>query len=113
MCVRATICRVEKAVRITYYECVFVAVAIQHTERMRRIILSSVASLALPRFSTVSHKNGKNFGEKLLTIKMGSYFLYKLCSDIRYYKLFIVKDNLLPVNTTIILIIIVLVLIHN
>ena len=37
-----------------------------------------------------------------------------LCSEInRIYDIFIVKHNLLTVNTTIILIIIVLVIIHN
>jgi hypothetical protein len=35
-------CR-RKAIRITYSECVFVALVIQHAKRTRRIILSSVA----------------------------------------------------------------------
>jgi hypothetical protein len=35
-------CRL-KAIIITYSECVFVALVIQHVVRMRRIILSSVA----------------------------------------------------------------------
>jgi hypothetical protein len=34
----------------------FVVLVIQHAKRMRRIILSSVASLALPHCSTLSHK---------------------------------------------------------
>ena len=37
-------------------KCVFAALVIQHTMRMRRIILSSEASLALPYFPTLSHK---------------------------------------------------------
>jgi hypothetical protein len=41
---------------ITYYECVSVALVIQHAKRMRRIILSSVACLALQYFSALSHK---------------------------------------------------------
>ena len=35
---------------ITYSECVFVALGIEHAMRMRRIILPGVACLALPYF---------------------------------------------------------------
>jgi hypothetical protein len=45
-----------KAISITYSECVSVTLVIQHAKRMRRIILSSVAYLVLPHFSTLSHK---------------------------------------------------------
>jgi hypothetical protein len=41
---------------ITYSECVYVALVIQHAKRMRRVILSSVACLPLPHFSTLFHK---------------------------------------------------------
>jgi hypothetical protein len=41
-----------KALSIKYYECVSVALVIQDAMRMRRIILPSVACLALPYFST-------------------------------------------------------------
>ena len=41
---------------ITYSECVSVALVIRHAKRMRRIVLPSVASPALPYFSTLSHK---------------------------------------------------------
>jgi len=47
-----------KAASITYSECVSVALVFQHAERMRRIILSCVASPAQPHFSTLSHKLG-------------------------------------------------------
>jgi len=44
-------------VRITYSHCVLpVALVVQHAERMRRIIVSFVACLALPYFSTLSYK---------------------------------------------------------
>jgi len=48
-------CR-EKTIRITYSQCVSVTLVIKHAKRMRLIILSSVACLALPYFATLSHK---------------------------------------------------------
>jgi hypothetical protein len=49
-------CCCGKAISITYSECVFVDLDVQHAKRMRRIILSPAACLFLPYFSTLSHK---------------------------------------------------------
>ena len=48
--------------------CVCVVLAIQHAKRMRRIISSCVASLAVSYFSALSHKR-PDFRRKLLNIK--------------------------------------------
>jgi hypothetical protein len=44
-----------EAVSVAYSGCVSAALAIQHAMRMRHIVLSSVASLATPYLSTLSH----------------------------------------------------------
>jgi hypothetical protein len=48
-------CRVE-VVSVTQYEYVSVALVIQHAKRMRRVILSCVACLAVSHFSTLVRK---------------------------------------------------------
>ena len=62
-----------KAVSNTYSECVSVALVIQHVVRVRHVTLSSVASLAVPYFSTLSDKRydsgGGGGGRELLNIK--------------------------------------------
>ena len=57
----------RKAVSIKYSQCLSAALVIQHAKRLRRIILSSVAWLAVPYFSTLSHKR---FSQKVIKRKM-------------------------------------------
>jgi len=59
---RKHFCR-GKAIIMTYSECVSVAFVIQHAKCKRRIIMSTVASLVLAYFSTLSHKRAQ-FSEK-------------------------------------------------
>ena len=66
-------CCSGKTLIITYSGCVSVALVIQHAMRMHRIIFTSVASLAVPGFSTLS-QNGTIFGNKLWNIKYGYSF---------------------------------------
>jgi hypothetical protein len=48
-------CCSGKAISFRYSECVFVALGIQHSMRMRHIILSFVVCVPLQHFSTISH----------------------------------------------------------
>jgi hypothetical protein len=57
-------CYRGKAISITYTECVSVALVIQHAKRMRRIILSPVACLTVPYFSTLTRKRGGGGGQR-------------------------------------------------
>ena len=66
--VRVTTFSVVKVINVAYYKRVSLDLVIQHTRRMRRIILSLVAFVALLYLSTLSHKR-HDFREKILNIK--------------------------------------------
>ena len=57
--------------------CVSAALVIQHAKRVRHIILSLVACLAVPYFSTLC---GTTFGRKLLNVKCVFDYFYSFCS---------------------------------
>jgi hypothetical protein len=58
-----------RAISITYSKCVFVTLVILYAQRTRRIMFSFVTCLALPYFSTLSHK-WHDFREKMINYKM-------------------------------------------
>jgi hypothetical protein len=67
-------CRTE-AVSITYSVCLSVALFMQHTMRMRRIILSSVACLALPYCLKTERFSEKGYWTQNVCLD----FLYNFC----------------------------------
>jgi hypothetical protein len=77
---RVTIVAVEKQLSIKCYECVSVALLIQHEKRMRRIILSSVACLPLQNFHTFYHKR-HDFRKRVIEHEMCFDFLYNILSE--------------------------------
>jgi len=71
-------CRRGEGISITYSECVFVALDIQHAKRMIRVILSFVAWLAVSYFFPHYFVNGTIFGGKVTERKMFFWFSVKL-----------------------------------
>ena len=70
-----------KAIIVTYSECVFVALVIQHVKRMRRIKFSYMPCPVLPNFSKLSHK-WHDFGKVLLNTKCVFLFSLQLLPEI-------------------------------
>jgi hypothetical protein len=67
-----------KSISITYFECVSVALVIQHAKRMRRIIMWPVRFYHIfPHYLL----NGTIFGETLLNIKHVLWFSLQLLSE--------------------------------
>jgi hypothetical protein len=61
-----------------------VALVAQYAKYMRRIVLSSAASLAPPHFSTLSHKQ-HNFREKVTEHKMFRFFSTAFIQNISHF----------------------------
>jgi hypothetical protein len=87
-----------KAISIAYCEFVSVALVIQHAKRMRRIILSSVACLAVPYFSTLSHKRHDFRGKNLLNIKCVFWFCLQILYEILLILRRIERDIIINVH---------------
>jgi hypothetical protein len=87
-------CWREKTISFTSSECVYTALVIQHAKRTRHIILSFMASLAPPYFSTLSHKRHDSRGKKqLFSKKYMFWFLLQFFSEI-FLILRIRRDNI-------------------
>jgi len=75
-----------KAVSITYSDCVFVDLGIQHAMRMHRIILTSLACPVVPYISTLFHSwydtQKQNFDHKTCVWTFSTYFV----CNISHYK---------------------------
>jgi len=67
------------------FECVSVALVIQHAKHMCCVVLSNVACLVLPYFSTLFHKQ-HDFHKNVIEHKMCFGFLYNFCLNISHSK---------------------------
>jgi hypothetical protein len=69
--------KVIRTINITYSMCVSVAFFVQHAQRMRLVILPSVACPTLTYLSTLCKKD--TFSEKFNEHKIYSYILHSVC----------------------------------
>ena len=74
-------CCSGKAGSITYYECVLVALLIEHAMRMRCIILSWSSVSLYNIFSPTFFIHSRIFGKSLLNIRRVFWFALQLLSD--------------------------------
>jgi len=80
-------CCSEKAISVTYSECVSVALVIQPAMRIYRIMLSFVARTALPQFCKLTQESHDFRGEKFTEHKMCVLiFSIRFVSDIPHSK---------------------------
>jgi len=78
-------CCCKTAISITYSDCVFVDLGIQHAMRMHRIISPSLACPVVPYISTLFHGLHDNL-KKFLTIKCVWNFSKNFVCNISHYK---------------------------
>jgi hypothetical protein len=90
-------CCSRKAISTTYSEYVSVALVIQHAKRMRRVILSSVACLALHNFVLVLI-NGTIFGKTILNIKCAFWFSLQCSSEIFFILRRILRNMIINIH---------------
>jgi hypothetical protein len=70
-----------KAINNIYSKCASVALVIQHTKRMRRVLLSFVACLVLPYFAALSYKEYE-FRKKVMEFKICAQSSLRILSTI-------------------------------
>jgi putative effector of murein hydrolase len=68
-----------------YSKCVYVALGIQDTERLRRILLPSVVCLAIPLYCTLSQRR-HDFRKEVLKIKVCCGFLHNSAKNPSHFK---------------------------